>query len=179
MIVRIPSVICVVLVLAAASIASAQEAPSMSPASRQLAYFVGRWQVETTTEQAQGASAAAVAVQDVAWLEGTSFLVMRPEGGTLPENSARLAILGYDPRERVYTADFFISPDARLSMTGLVTGSRWTWLSRDGQFRQTIQVLSPSSYTFQFARSRGTVGWLTVSEGKAVKIGHDQADHQP
>jgi hypothetical protein len=165
-----------VLILAAVSVTAAQEIPAMSPEVRRLAYFLGRWQFETVTEQGQGTSEKPiVSVQNYEWLEGTSFLLVRPVEGAIQANSAKLVVIGYDSRARSYTADFFIPPDVRITMTGVVTGNRWTWLSSDGQHRNTIQVLTPSSYTFQFARSRGTVGWQTLAEGKAVKIGEARA----
>ena len=159
-----------------AAVMTAQEIPAMSPEVRRLAYFLGRWQFETVADQGQGTPGKpVVSVQDYEWLEGTWFLLVRPVEGTIRAGSAKLTVIGYDPRTRSYTADFFIPPDVRTTMTGLVTGNHWTWLSGDGQLRNTIQVLSPTTYTFQFARSRGTVGWQTLVEGKAVKIGEARA----
>jgi hypothetical protein len=163
-----------ILILAAVNVMAAQEMPAMSPEVRRLSYFLGRWQLETVTAQGQGTAGTSekpvITIQDAEWLDGTWFLLVRRVEGTTPAGSAKLSVIGYDPRAQSYAADFFIPPDVRLSMTGLVTGSHWTWLSRDGQLRYTIQVLSPSTYTFQFARSRGAVGWQTLAEGKAVKI---------
>lgn len=163
-----------ILILAAVNVMAAQEVPAMSPEVRRLAYFLGRWQLETVAAQGQGTSGTSekpvITLQDAEWLEGTSFLMVRRVDSTTPAGSAKLSVIGYDPRAQSYAADFFIPPDVRLSMTGLVTGNHWTWLSRDGQLRYTTQVLSPTAYTFQFARSRGAVGWQTLTEGKAVKI---------
>jgi hypothetical protein len=167
----IPLALSSLAILVVATLLTAQELPAMSPEVRRLGYFLGRWQFETVTDASHDPSGMpVVSIQDNEWLEGTSFLVMRPVEKSSLAASAKLTVLGYDPKARAYTADFFVSPDVRIFMTGLVTGSRWTWLSQDGQLRHTIQVLSPSAYTFQFARSRGTIGWQVLTEGKAVKI---------
>ena len=155
-----------------------QEAPSRSREASRLAYFVGRWQVEEA--QSQGTTdPPAVSVQEYSWLEGTSFLMMRSVKRSRPGAPAQMAVLSYDPRQREYTADFFTAPDVHIAMTGAVSGNSWTFLSRDGQIRETIQIVSPSTFTFHVARSRGTIGWRTLSEGKAVKIGEVPAAPEP
>jgi hypothetical protein len=169
----------VLLFVAMTSGMHAQEPPSKSRETSRLAYFVGRWQVESAPKGPGTSDTPTVSVHEYRWLEGTSFLMMRSLKSSRHDAPVQMAILSYDPRQREYTADFYAAPDVRVPMTGMVSGTSWTWLSRDGQLRETIQMLSPSTFTFHIARSRGTVGWLTLSEGKAVKIGEVPAAPEP
>ena len=111
-----------------------------------MAYFLGTWNVENVVLSSQSvAETPTVSAQEYERLDGTGFVVLRSKTASLPE--VQLAVLGYDPRQRIYVSEYFTAPYSRVSMAGKVSGNIWTWISRDGQLKQTIHMLSPSAFT--------------------------------
>src|SRR5690348_7591975 len=125
-------------------VVSAQARPAPPPAVQQLAFFVGNFSSEGT--MTVGSSSGRFAAKDRAtWANGGYFVENRSEYTTPFGPGTLLEVLGYDPVRKVYTHDSFDSSGRRLSSTGTVDGSLWTWVSDDGRSRHIITVTSPTS----------------------------------
>jgi Protein of unknown function (DUF1579) len=108
-------------------------------------------------------------------MPGGFFLVTHSEFKTPMGDASGLAVMGYKTDDKQYTYHEFDSTGETGSATGTVEGDTWTWQSEDkigGKMvkgRYTVNVLSPTSYTFKFESASDNGKWNRVMEGKATK----------
>jgi len=88
-----------------------------------------------------------------------------------------VAVIGYDPKEKVYTYDSFDSMGMHELSKGTVSGPTWTWLSPEQDMggkkvkgRFILNEVSPTSYTYSYDMSTDGGAWANVMEGKATKV---------
>jgi len=162
----------------AANSAYAQMAPpTPAPELKKLEMFAGDWTAEGTMTAAPGAPSSKWSMTTHAdWMEGNFFLVEHDEMdlGAMGK-SKELAVMGYDPDNKVYTYRAFSSMGEAENATGTLDGDTLTWLSDEhmnGQTmkgRFTMKILSPTAYNMKFELSQDGKQWMTAMEGKATK----------
>ena len=151
--------------------------PKPGPAHKRIGYFVGKWTSEGEMKQSPFGPAGKYTGTDRSeWFPGGFFLVLHSdEKGPLGEFKA-LAVMGYNPDEKVYTYNAFNSMGMAESSRGTVQGDTWTWLSESKmggkmtKSRFTIKEVSPTSYTYKFDTSSDGKTWTNIMEGKATKV---------
>jgi hypothetical protein len=161
----------------AANSAYAQMAPpTPAPELKKLEMFAGDWTAEGTMTAAPGAPSKWSMTTHAEWMEGNFFLVEHDEMdlGAMGK-SKELAVMGYDPDNKVYTYRAFSSMGEAENATGTLDGNTLTWLSDEhmnGQVmkgRFTMKILSPTAYDMKFELSQDGKQWMTAMEGKATK----------
>jgi hypothetical protein len=167
-----------ILGVIAATSAYAQMAPATpAPELKKLEMFAGDWTAEGTMTAAPGAPAGKWTMTTHAeWMEGNFFLVEHDamDLGAMG-NVKEIAVMGYDPDNRVYTYRAFSSTGEAENATGTLDGDTLTWLSDEhmnGQImkgRFTMKILSPTAYNMKFELSQDGKQWMTAMEGKATK----------
>ncbi len=156
--------------------AQAPQMPKPGPEVKKLDYFAGTWKTDGEAKPSPyGPGGKTSGTDHNEWMPGCFFLVTHSEFNT-PEGEAKgLAIMGYKADDKLYTYHEFDSTGETVSATGTVQGDTWTWQSEDkmgGKIvkgRYTVNVLSPTSYSFKFESASDTGEWNTVMEGKATK----------
>ena len=149
-------------------IVSAQARPAPTPEVQKLAFFVGNFSSEGT--MTVGSTSGRFAAKDRAtWANGGYFVENRSEYTTPFGPGSLLEVLGYDPTRKVYTHDSFDSSGRRISSTGTLDGSVWTWTSDDGRSRHIITVVSPTSFRFKTEFTLDGKTWATLVEGTSTK----------
>jgi hypothetical protein len=157
----------------------AQMAPKPGPEVKKLDYFVGTWTTEGTIAQGPwGAGGKFSSAGTTEWMEGGFYLVTRLDWkmpAELGGDSKEMSVTGYDTQQNTYIYEGFNSQGHHESSKGTVSGDTWTWTSEanyDGQDvkqRQTLKVLSPTSYSSKFEVSMDGTTWMTFMEGKGTK----------
>ena len=151
--------------------------PKPGPEVQKLGYFAGNWTLDGEVKPGPaGPGGKMIGSGKYSWLDGGFFLEGRDEshGGGMGDSSD-LAVMGYNPDEKVYTYHAFENTGVVSIYTGTVEGDTWTWHSEDKmggkvmKGRYTVKVLSPTSYTFKFETASDAGDWTTVMEGKATK----------
>jgi hypothetical protein len=151
--------------------------PKPGPEHKKLEYFVGNWTSEGEMKPGPMGPGGKITIHEESTLmEGGFFVVIRSTFTSASMgNGSGIAIMGYDPGEKVYTYSEFNSWGEANRSTGTVEGDTWTWLS-DVKFgpqtmkgRYTMKIVSPTSYTYKFEVSPDGAKWDLVMEGKDTK----------
>lgn len=153
-----------------------QQPPKPGPEVKKLDYFSGNWKSEGEMKPSSfGPGGKFSATGHSEWMEGGFFLVSHSDENTPMGPGKSVAVLGYDPNEKVYTYHAFNSMGEAEQAKGTLAGDTWTWTNEQkiqGKMmrgRYTIKTLSPTSYTFKFETAPEGGAWSTVMEGKATK----------
>jgi len=163
------------ILCAFAGVAIAQM-PTPGPEHKKLAYFVGTWKSEAEMKpMGPMPGGKTSSVDRVEILPGGFFTVTHSEGtgpmGALNE----MEVMGYDPKEKVYTFDGYNNFGEHEVYTGTVDGDTWTWTGNSDlgdhvvKGRFVVKVVSPTVYTFRFDYSPDGTSWTNVMEGKSTK----------
>lgn len=158
----------VVVCLAGSQSALAQGRPVPSPELKKLDYFVGPSSSEGVMTFGP-TSGKFIAKDKSAWTNGGFFVENRSEFTTPFGPGTLLEVLGYDTAKKIYTHDSYTSGGQRISSTGTVDGSVWTWTTVDGKTRHIVTVLSPTSFTFKTEFTQDGKTWTTMVEGTTTK----------
>jgi hypothetical protein len=111
------------------------------------------------------------------WFEGGYAVICKSEGKGPMGSTKHLGIMSYSTEEKAYT--YFGLDNGPMAMTtvplGKVEGD--TWIYHDEakmgdqmvKSRFTMTIVSPTSYTFDWAMVGEDGSWMTLMEGKATK----------
>ena len=150
------------------------ESPKPGPEHKKLAYFVGKWTVESKIKANGYVPAGKIVSTETATLGPGGFYVeSRAEGGQFP---TRLAIMAYDSHAKVYTSYYASSVGLVGTGTGTVNGNTWTWMVEDKfagntvKGRTTVTMSSPTQYTMKYEMADEKGGYIAVLEGTATKV---------
>lgn len=164
-----------------ACVAFAQAPPQMpkpGPEHKRLQYYVGEWKNEGEMKASPMGPAGKFTGTDRNQMLGDFFLAMHSDSQMpAPMGVVKsVAVLGFDPKAKVYTFDGFDTTGMHGKSTGTVSGSVWTWNAEEemggkkfkGRF--TAKEVSPTSYTYKYEMSEDGKTWKSVMEGKATKV---------
>jgi len=158
-------------------LAQTPPAPKPGPEQKKLAYFVGQWKTEGEMKPgAMGPGGKFTSTDRSEMFPGGFFLVMHSTGTTPMGTMREIAIMGYDPNQKLYTYDGFDNMGEHDISKGTLEGDTWKYNSETkmgGQVykgRFTMKEISPSEYTFKFEMSPDGATWTTAVEGKSTKI---------
>ncbi|HLY98232.1 MAG TPA: DUF1579 family protein [Candidatus Angelobacter sp.] len=158
---------------------AAQNPPAMpkpGPELKKLEYFVGAWKTTANMKPSPyGPGGPFTSLERVNWMDGHFFLLLHSQESSALGKSSTMAVMGYDPEEKVYTYDEYNSLGEAGHSKGTVDGDTWTWTSTEkmggktvrGRF--TMKIVSPTEYTFSYAIAPEGGDFNTVMEGKTVK----------
>lgn len=153
------------------------QVPKPGPEHKRLDYFVGKWTSEVEMKQSPfGPAGKFTSTDHNEWMPGGFFLVLHSVGKGAMGEMSELAVMGYDPEEKVYTYHAFNSMGEAEASKGSLEGDTWTWTSESKvegkpiKTRFTLKEVSPTSYTFKGEIPAGDGGWSTIMEGKSSKM---------
>ncbi|HZQ22416.1 MAG TPA: DUF1579 family protein [Terriglobales bacterium] len=150
--------------------------PSPAPELKSLDYFVGTWKMDADMKPGPyGPGGKMTMTEHNEWMPGNFFVVSHSEAKSSTFSGTGLAVMGYDPDEKVYTYHEFNSMGEATASKGTHNGNTWSWTSDQKmgdkviQTRFTIKELSPGAYNFKYEMSPDGSQWMTVMDGKAAK----------
>ncbi|HJX83029.1 MAG TPA: DUF1579 family protein [Candidatus Angelobacter sp.] len=167
-----------VFVLVAAAAAQTPPTPKPGPELQKLQYLVGNWRSEGDLKPSPfGPGGKFTATDHFEWMQGGFFLVNHSTGsGGGMGSVTSLAIMGYDPEEKIYTYDEFNSNGEADHSKGTINGDTWTWTSTTKMGGQTIRgrftmtVISSTVYSYKFEMAAPGADFNLVMEGKSTKV---------
>jgi hypothetical protein len=168
--------LCLLVVLTAAGLLTAQTDSESKAAREKLNYFAGTWNIEMHMTTGALNSRKYVATEHNEWSTGHSLLVSKPEGDTaIPDGG--LGVMGYSPSKHAYTYHILKTTGDTEDLHGTVLDRTWTWQSDELQTgseatrtRITMKETSPIAYTLRVEIFAPTGEWVTVMEGTAKKV---------
>jgi hypothetical protein len=161
-------------------LAVAQMQPTPAPELKKLDYFAGDWTSEATIAPGPwGNGGKFTDTVHGEWMKGGHFFVDHSDFSLPAElggDATSLAILGYDPANKVYTEERFDGTGRHMVATGTINGDTVTWMGESDyngmpvKSRFTIKMVSPTSFTSKYEVSAdGGANWMPFWEGKATK----------
>src|SRR5690348_7218943 len=134
-------VIAIFSVLSSAIWAQSLHAPAPGPEHKKLEYFLGQWVLEGNVKQSPTRTAGKfTGSEHIEWLPGNFFLVIH-SSERLPIGEAKaLAIMGFDPEEKVYTFHEFNSWGEDVASKGALQGETWTFHSESKSGRNLVKA---------------------------------------
>ena len=156
--------------------AQAPPMPKPGPEVKKLDYFMGTWKIEGEVKSSPHSPGGKVSgTHHIEWMPGDFFLVTHSDFKSPMGEWKGLAVWGYKADDKVYTYQEYDSTGESFSATGTVQGDTWTWLSESKmggkvmKGRYTVNVVSPTSYTFKYEMASDSGEWNALMEGKATK----------
>jgi hypothetical protein len=153
-----------------------QSAPKPGPEVQKLIYFVGHWTSEGDLKPGPMGPGGKVSINEEAtWMDGGFFVIFHSKFKSVMGDGTGIALMGYDPQEKVYTYDEFNSVGEAVHAKGTVEGDTWTWNNEIKMGVQTMKarftqkVVSPNSYSYKFEVSPDGANWNLVMDGKDTK----------
>jgi hypothetical protein len=150
--------------------------PKPAPEVSKLDYLAGDWITDGDLKPSPMGPGGKMSSNDhVQWMDGKFFVVMHSKFKGAMGDGTAMAVMGYDPEKKVYTYNEYNSMGQVNHSEGTITGDTWNWTSNEnmgGQTfkgRYTMNVLSPTAYTFKYELSKDGTEWTTVMDGKATK----------
>jgi len=158
-------------------LAQAPPTPKPTAEHQRLRYFVGEWRSEGNLKPSPWGPGGKFTSTDHNVMLGELFVVLHSDS-TGPMGAIKeIAVMGYDPKETVYTYDGYNSMGEHDLSTGTISGSTWTWVSPEQDIggrkvlgRFIIREVSPTSYTYAYEVSIDGGAWTNVMEGKSTKV---------
>lgn len=173
-------ILCLFLMAGLTSFVLAQTpvtAPKPDPALKKLSALVGHWTYEEEWKAGPlGAGGKMSGVYDAHMILGGFFLqAEQTEKGAMGE-IRNLEIDGYDPVNRNFTSDTFLSDGTKSSFTITISGNTITWAGpwtvagKQYQFREPmVFALDFMSATTKAEISADGKTWIPVWDGKWIK----------
>ncbi|MBI4474551.1 MAG: DUF1579 family protein [Acidobacteria bacterium] len=146
--------------------------PQPGPEHKKLAYFVGKWTLETETKANEFVPAGKGT--------GTETYTLGP-GGFYVERRSEIGkvkafgIMAYDSHAKAYTYSYGNNAGGVGTASGSVNGNTWTWTVEDKLFgkavkgRLTVTTSSPTHYTQKYEMVDAKGIYTTISEVKVTK----------
>lgn len=159
------------------AVASAQMSPPKPALElKRLDYFVGTWTLQADLKPSQFGPGGKMTETEInKWMEGEFFLLSHVEFKSSMGNGTGIAIMGYDPENKVYTFNAFNSWGEAEHSKGTLDGDTWTWLSdatimaKPTKTRFTIKEVSADTYSTKFEMASDDGSWSRVMEGSAKR----------
>lgn len=152
--------------------------PKPGPEVSKLDYFNGTWKWDGEMKPGlMGPGGKLTGTERNEWMEGKFFLVLHSDfqsSGSMPGFTS-LAVMGYDPEEKIYTYHEFDSTGEAGTSKGTLNGDTWLWTNTEKmggktmRGRLTMKTLSPTQYTFKYEMAPEGGEFATVMEGKSTK----------
>jgi len=167
----------IAIVIVALTLA-AQDQPQMpkpGPEHQRLHYYVGDWQIEGQSQPSAFGPGGKFTSTDHDEMLGDFFLVFHTDSSGSMGNQKGIAVMGYDPKEKVYTYDGFGTSGGHDKATGTISGDTWHWMFSGNEGgkaikgRIAIKEVSPTSYTFSEEMSVDGKPFTKISEFTATK----------
>ena len=170
-----------VLMLASALLVMAQAppAPKPTPEHKRLAYLVGTWTFEGEAKAfGYWPAGKFTGTERDEWFPGGFFVVVHADSrGPGGQVGKTLAIVGYNPEEKVYTY-YGIETGMGIAEVskGTIQGDTWIWNGetkvggKPMKVRFTMKEVSPTSCTAKFESSPDGKTWTTIMERKDTKL---------
>jgi hypothetical protein len=169
-----------ILLLSTFAVAQAPQqpsAPGVTPQHQRMGYFAGDWTASGTSKISPNTPAALFTLKEHGeWVTDGYFLEtktsMKGPLGTV--NSQR--VMGYNVEDKVYTYNVYNSLGEHQLALGHLNGNTWTWDSEEKlngiiiKGRYTIVETGPDTYNFKSEVADPKGGWVTVMEGKAMRV---------
>ena len=172
------SPVAVILICGFTSLLLAQAPPAPpqpGPEHKKLEWLIGKWSAEAEIKANPYMPAGkGVSAQTYTLGPGGFYIESLTEGGQIPST---FGIIAFDSHAKAYT--IFYASSIGLVGTGIgsVNGNTWTWMVEDSfagklvKGRTTITMLSPIESTSKYEMADGKGGYITITEGKATKVG--------
>ena len=170
------AVVLIVLLCSAALPAQGPPMPKPGPEQARLKYFVGEWKTEGDMKASPMGPGGKFSSTDHNTMLGDFYLLMNSDGSSPMGNFKDVAVISFDPKEKVYTYDGYDSMGMHDMSKGNVSGDTWTYTSEEDmggkkmQGRFTLKEASPTSFTMKYDMSEDGKTWNTVMEAKATKV---------
>ena len=173
---RALGIVIATLLLVSAAFAQ-MEPPKPGPEHKKLDYFVGSWASDGDMKPSPfGPGGKITAIEESKWMDGGFFVVIHStyDGGAMGKGTA-LAVMGYDPDQKVYTYDEYNTQGEAVHSKGTVDGDTWTWVNdmkmgpKTIKGRFTMKIVSPTLYNYKYEMSEDGTKWNMVMEGKDTK----------
>jgi uncharacterized protein DUF1579 len=153
---------------------------------KKMSYFLGRWNSEGEAKASDFGPGGKFSFMDNnTWLFGGFFVITHSEGKGPMGEIKSIAVMGYDPAEKVYTYNAFNSMGMAESGKGTVDGNTWTWTNEgkvgDKMFKSRfiMKIESPTSYNYKWESSANGGDWTTIMEGRATKVSTTSGAKKP
>jgi hypothetical protein len=172
------TIACLVVTLSCGLLlAQAPPTPKPTAEHQRLHYFVGEWKTDGSMKPGPWGPGGKFTSTDHNVMLGEFFVVFHSEGTGPMGAFKEVAVMGYDPKETVYTYDGYNSMGEHDLSTGTISGSTWTWVSAEQDMggkkvrgRFILKEISPTSYTYAYDMSVDAGAWTNIMEGKATKV---------
>jgi hypothetical protein len=161
----------VMLVLAAAHLASGQQQPAPPPKPgpevQRLGSLIGTWKTDAGEKVTYK------------WFDGGFSVIGHVENSGPDGKSTELRIITYDPDVKTYSQYRITStgPGGTLGRGGTVSGNTWVWpvvddaeCGKSAKCRFTIVEDTPTSFHAKLEVSKGVGPWTVTFATKGVKI---------
>jgi len=168
------------VLVATFALAQAPQQPSPSgvlPQHQAMGFFLGDWTASGTAKISSNTPAAPFTLKEHGdWVNDGYFLETKTsmKGAMGTVNSVR--VMGYNVQDKVYTYNVYNSLGEHQEALGHVSGNTWTWDSAEKlngvavKGRYVITLTGPNSFDFKSEVADPKGGWVTVMEGKAVRV---------
>ena len=158
-------------------LAQAPPMPKPTAEHQRLHYFVGEWKADGNMKPSPWGPGGKFTSTDHNTMLGDFFVVFQSEGTSPMGAFKEIAIMGYDPKEKVYTYDGYNTMGEHDLSTGTISGNTWTWLSSEQDMggkkvrgRFILNEVTPTTYTYAYDMSVDGGAWTNIMEGKATKV---------
>jgi len=168
------------VLVATFALAQAPQQPSPSgvlPQHQAMGFFLGDWTASGTAKISSNTPAAPFTLKEHGdWVNDGYFLETKTsmKGAMGTVNSVR--VMGYNVQDKVYTYNVYNSLGEHQEALGHVSGNTCTWDSAEKlngvavKGRYVITLTGPNSFDFKSEVADPKGGWVTVMEGKAVRV---------
>jgi hypothetical protein len=152
--------------------------PKPAPEVSKMAYFAGTWNEEGTAHMGSmgGPDGKFTSHGKWSWMSGGFYMIGNVDMTTSMGPSKAMGVMGWDPKEKVYTYHEFDSTGESITAKGTLSGDTWSWTSDDMSgptpmhTRVTIKEVSKTQYTFKMEASTDGKTWMTAMESTLTKL---------
>jgi hypothetical protein len=159
--------------------AQTPQPPKPGPEHKKLEYFVGKWTGSGEMKATPFGPAGKMSSSDTCTLFQGGFAVVCNSTGTAPTGPMKsIGIMGYNADQKVYTY-YGLDNSGMIATTvakGTVQGDTWTYTDeapmagKTIKSRFTLNIKSPTSYTFRWEMQGADNKWMPVMDGTSTKV---------
>lgn len=174
---RVSALMPIALFLSSFVIAQAQQSmPAPPPEIQLMAYFIGNWTTQGTMKTSPtGPGAPFTSTERSEWTAGNYFVETHSSMNSPMGDIQGTRVMEYNAADKVYTYNAYNSLGEHIVAIGHVQGNTWTWTADQKmnglvtKARYTVNVVSPTAYSFKSEVATPSGGWASVMEGKATR----------
>ncbi len=154
-----------------------QSAPAPSQQQAVMGYFAGPWKITGTTKISPNSPPAEFhATATGEWVPGNYFLEIKSVTHGPLGDIHTVRMMEYNGSESVYTFNEYNSLGEHVIGVGKIEGQKWVWnttkklngITAKGRYITTFVTGDAYSYKSEVQKPGG--GWLTVTEGTAIRL---------